>query len=78
MATETKDELGDLIRASNHAPLPWGQQQKLINLFINLLERTEVHHNIQIEKLQHLMKNMQENVKILKSFTEIKENAYRS
>lgn len=45
------DALGKLIVSSNEMPLPWGQQQKMVDLFMDFIEKKEQEHIKQVEKL---------------------------
>jgi len=59
------DELGRLIIASNNAPLPWGSQKRMIDLFMELIEKNGVTYKEKVEKLEKVIKNLQENAMIL-------------
>jgi hypothetical protein len=59
------DELGHLIIASNNAPLPWGSQKKIVDLFIDFIEKTNMAYKEKVEKLEKVIRNLQENAAIL-------------
>jgi hypothetical protein len=59
------DELGHLIIASNNAPLPWGSQKRMVDLFVELIEKTNMVCKEKVEKLEKVIRNLQENAAIL-------------
>ena len=56
---EVIDELSKLIISSNHAPLPWGSQQRLVDLFTELLEKQALEHKLHEEQTLKLVKFQQ-------------------
>jgi len=57
---EDNDELGKLIVANNEAPLPWGQQQKMVDLFMEFIEERELEHKAEIDKKNKIIQNYEE------------------
>lgn len=66
--TPIKDEdpLGKLIVASNNAPLPWGQQQKMVELFMKYIEEQGLIYRDRIEKLEHVIETYKKATKMVK------------
>lgn len=60
-----EDPLGKLIISSNNAPLPWGQQQKMVELFMQYIEEQNLKHNGNTEGLLQLIKFQQEQNNLL-------------
>jgi len=66
--TEDKDEkLSQLIIAIIDAPLPWGEQQKLVDLFMELMERIGREHKEHVERLECITKNQFATIALLKN-----------
>lgn len=61
-----EDPLGKLILASNDAPLPWGQQQKMVDLFMEYIEEQGLIYRSKIEKLESVIKQYKEVTKMVK------------
>lgn len=54
------DPLGKLIIASNNAPLPWGQQQKMVDLFTKFIEDQALAFKTEIERLEKIIAKYEE------------------
>jgi len=59
-------ELTKLIDASNHGPLPWAAQQKLVDLFMDFCHETGMAHKEHVEKLEAVVWHVEQATKHLK------------
>lgn len=50
------DTLSKLVIASNNALLPWGQQQKMVNLFVKLIEKINNENKLRVERLEAIIR----------------------